>query len=169
MKKHALLVPADAPRISEGGRVRRRLIGATAAAGAVSALPGFAIGQSAWPNKPIRIIVNFPPGGLTDNIGRQYGEFIGRKFGQPVVIENRAGAGGTIGADVVAKAPPDGYTLLVTTLSSVWQSRVLYRSLPFNADRDLTPITLFHSGALVMGVNAKLPIRTPKEVETSIR
>lgn len=157
-------VTANAPRISDGGRVRRRLIGATAAAGAVSALPGFAIGQAAWPNKPIRIVVNFPPGGLTDNLARQYGEFVGRKLGQPVVIENRAGAGGTIGADVIAKAPADGYNFLVSTSGPLWAGRVLYSRLPYQPDKDFTPITLFPSGALLMGVNAKLPIRNAKEM-----
>jgi tripartite-type tricarboxylate transporter receptor subunit TctC len=151
-------------RISEGGRVRRRLIGATAAAGAVAALPRFAIGQGAWPSKPIRIIVNFPPGGLTDNIGRQYGEFIGSKVGATVVVENRPGAGGLIGADVVAKAPADGHTLLMSISTSLWHGRVLYSRMPYHPDKDFAPITLFPSGALLMGVNAKLPIRNAKEM-----
>ena len=70
---------ATPERISEGGLVRRRLIGTAAAAGLASMLPRFAIGQGAWPSKPIRIVVNFPPGGLTDSYGRQYGEVISRK------------------------------------------------------------------------------------------
>jgi tripartite-type tricarboxylate transporter receptor subunit TctC len=155
--------PADAP-ISEGGRVRRRLIGATAAAGVASALPRFAIGQAAWPNKPIRIVVNFPPGGLTDNYGRQYGEFLARKVGQPVVVENKAGAGGTIGADVVAKSPPDGYTFLMSISTSLWHGRVLYSRLPYHGDKDFAPVTLFPSGALILAVNANLPIRNAKEL-----
>ena len=139
---------------------RRSLLGAAAAA---AVLPRVAIGQPAWPSKPIRIVVPNPTGGLTDNYARQYGDFLSRKFGQPVVVENRPGAGGNIGVDIVAKAPADGYTLLVCTSTSVWHNRVLYKSLPFNADRDLTPIALFHSGALAMGVNAQLPVRSAKD------
>ena len=159
-----LLVPDSGTRISEGGRVRRRLIGAAAVAGAASALPRFAIGQGAWPNKPIRIIVNFPPGGLTDSFGRQYGEFIGRKFGQPVVVENRPGAGGTIGADQVAKSPADGYTFLMSISTSLWHGRVLYSRMPYHGDKDFAPITLFPSGALTLGVHSKLPVRNVKEL-----
>ncbi len=155
--------PSAGPRAAAtADPARRRLLGAAGAAGVITAAPAIVRAQ-AWPSKPIRIVLPFPAGGLTDNYGRQYGEFLSRKLGQPVVVDNRPGASGTIGVDAVCKAPADGYTLLVTTLSSVWQSRVLYRSLPFNADRDLTPITLFHSGALAMGVNAKLPIKTPKD------
>ena len=142
---------------------RRRLLGAAAAAGTAAALPRFAIGQAAWPSKPIRIVVGTATGGLTDNFARQYGDFLARKFGQPVVVENRTGASGTIAADVVAKAPPDGHTLLVTISTTVWAARVLYRKLPFNPEKDLVPVTLFPSGALLMAVHDKLPVKTPKE------
>ena len=155
---------AGPARISEAGLVRRRLIGATAAAGVASTLPRFAIGQGAWPSKPIRIVVNFPPGGLTDSYGRQYGDVISRKFGQPVVVENRAGAGGTIGADVVAKSPGDGYTFLMSISTSLWHARVLYSRMPYHGDRDFAPVTLFPSGALVLAVHEKLPIRNAKEL-----
>lgn len=141
-------------------QARRSLLGAAAAA---VALPRVAVGQPAWPSKPIRIVVPNPAGGLTDAYARNYGEFISRKFGQPVVVENRPGAGGNIGVDLVAKAPADGHTLLVCTSTSVWHNRVLYKTMPFNADRDLTPITLFHAGALAMGVNANLPVRSAKD------
>lgn len=150
--------------IGERGRLRRRLIGATAAAGVATTLPRFAIGQSAWPSKPIRIVVNFPPGGLTDSYGRQYGESIGRRLGQPVIVENRAGAGGTIGADAVAKALPDGYTFLMSISTSLWHARVLYSKMPYHGDRDFAPVTLFPSGALVLAVHDKLPIRNVKEL-----
>jgi len=151
------LPSADAP--STG---RRRLLGAAAAAGATAALPRFAIGQ-AWPSKPIKIVVSTATGGLTDNFARQYGEYISRKFGQPVVVENRTGASGTIGTDVVAKSAPDGYTFLVTISTPLWSARALYRKLPYDPDKDLTPVTLFPSGALQMAVYDKLPVKTPKE------
>lgn len=155
--------PAAEPRSDSPMKSRRHLLGAAAAAGAGAVLPSFAIGQAAWPSKPIRFVVGTATGGLTDNFARQYGDFISRKFGQPVVVENRTGASGTIAADVVAKSPPDGHTFLVTISTTVWAARVLYRKLPFDPDKDLTPITLFPSGALLMAVHDKLPVKTVKE------
>lgn len=139
---------------------RRRLL---LAGGAAALLPMPGRAQAAWPSKPIRIIVPFPPGGLTDALARNYGDAINRKFGQPVIVENKPGAGGSLGIDTVAKAAPDGHTLLVTTSGSVWQSRVLYRKLPFNADKDLVPIALFPSGALAFGVHEKLALKAPRD------
>ncbi|MFO1327561.1 MAG: tripartite tricarboxylate transporter substrate binding protein [Rubrivivax sp.] len=145
---------------------RRRLL---VSAGLACTLPRAVLAQSPWPSRPLRIVVPFPPGGLTDNLARAYGEFVARKFGATLIVENKAGAGGTIGVDSVAKAAPDGHTLLVSTSGSLWQSRVLYRKLPFNADKDLVPMALFPSGALVFAVNEKLPIRTPKDYVEAAR
>ena len=133
-------------------------------AAAATVLPATAPAQVAWPSRPVRVIVPFPPGGLTDGYARAYSEHLARKFGQPFVVENKTGAGGTLGVGEVAKAAPDGHTLLVTTSGAVWGSRVLYKKLPFNADRDLVPIALFPSGALIMGVPDKLPVKTPREL-----
>ena len=116
-----------------------------------------------WPGKPIRIVVAFPPGGLTDAYARMYAEQLTAKFGQTVVVENKPGAGAIIGIEAVAKAPPDGYTLLMTTSGTVWQNRVLYTKLPYNLDKDLTPIALFPSGPLVVAVPDKVPARTMRE------
>jgi tripartite-type tricarboxylate transporter receptor subunit TctC len=142
---------------------RRRLIVTTLGAGVLATAPRFAIGQAAWPSKSVRIIVTNPPGGLTDAYARQYGEFLSRKFGQPFVVDNRPGAGGTIAADALAKSAPDGYTLMVAIQTPMWNGRVLYRSLPYNPDTAFAPISLLPSGALVMAVNANLPIRTPDD------
>lgn len=155
--------PADGP-----AQPRRRLLQA-AAASALPAigglvLPGSAHAQAAaWPSKPIRIVVPFPPGGLTDSLARNYGEHLAKKFGQPVVIDNKPGGGGIIGADAVAKAAPDGHTLLLSVSGTYWQSRVLYRKLPFDVDRDFVPITMFPSGPLAFGVPEKLPVKNVKE------
>ncbi len=116
-----------------------------------------------WPGKPIRIVVAFPPGGLTDAYARLYAEQLTAKFGQTVVVENKPGAGAIIGIDAVAKAPADGYTLLMTTSGTVWQNRVLYTKLPYNLDKDLTPIALFPSGPLVVAVSEKVPVRNMRE------
>ena len=143
---------------------RRQLVLGTAAAVAGGFVSGAASAQAAWPSRPVRVIVPFPPGGLTDAYARAYSDHLSRKFGQAFVVENKTGAGGTLGVDTVAKAPADGHTLLVTTSGAVWTSRVLYRKLPFNADQDLVPIALFPSGALILGVPDKLPVKTPKEL-----
>ena len=118
---------------------------------------------AAWPVKPIRIIVAFPPGGLTDAYARMYAEQLTAKLGQSVVVENKPGAGAIIGIEAVAKSPADGYTLLMTTSGTVWQNRVLYNKLPYNLDRDLTPIALFPSGPLVVAVTEKVPARNMRE------
>jgi tripartite-type tricarboxylate transporter receptor subunit TctC len=116
-----------------------------------------------WPSKPIKIIVAFPPGGLTDAYARMYAEQLTAKFGVPAIVENKPGAGAIIGIDAVAKSPADGYTLLMTTSGTVWQNRVLYSKLPYNLDKDLTPIANFPSGPLVIGVPEKLPVRNITE------
>ena len=146
------------------GPNRRSLVLGAAAAAASAALPGASRAQAAWPSKPVRVVVPFPPGGLTDAYARAYSDHLSRKFSQQFVVENKTGAGGTLGVNEVAKAAPDGHTLLVTTSGSVWTSRVLYSKLPFNADKDLVPIALFPSGALILGVPDKLPIKNPKEL-----
>lgn len=142
---------------------RRGFLMAASALGAVALAPA-ALGQAPrWPSKPIRIVVAFPPGGLTDAYARHYGEFLGERLGQQVLVENKPGAGAIIGIDFVAKSPPDGYTLLMTTSGTVWQNRVLYSKLPYNLDRDLTPVAFFPSGPLVVGVPEKLGVAGFKE------
>ncbi len=117
-----------------------------------------------WPNKPIRIVVAFPPGGLTDAYARLYAEHLTAKFGVPAVVDNKPGAGAIIGIDAVAKSPPDGYTLLMTTSGTVWQNRVLYNKLPYNLEKDIVPVAFFPSGPLVVGVPEKLGINNYREL-----
>ena len=119
--------------------------------------------EAKWPSKPIRIVVAFPPGGLTDAIARNYGEYLSGKLGVPVVIDNKPGAGAIIGIDAVAKAPADGYTLSMSTSGTYWQNRVLYSKLPYNLDKDLTPVTVFPSGPLVVGIHDKIPAKNMAE------
>ena len=143
-----------------------RFIAITAALGTGPAwAQNLVVGGSAraFPTRPIKIIVAFPPGGLTDAYARLYGDQLSAALGQPVIVENKAGAGGVIAIDAVVKSPPDGYTLLMTTSGTVWQNRVLYAKLPYNLDRDLTPIAFFPSGPLVMGVGEKVPARNVRE------
>ena len=157
------MTPYSSPIPPVDGLRRRLLLGAATAA-ATALAPAVGRAQAAWPSRPVRVVVPFPPGGLTDAYARAYADHMARKFGQSFVVENKTGAGGTLGVGEVAKAAPDGHTLLVTTSGSVWTSRVLYTKLPFNADRDLVPIALFPSGALIMGVPDKLSVKTPQDL-----
>ena len=116
---------------------RRRIL---AAGASVLATPAFA--QSTFPTKPIRIVVPYPAGGQTDGIARSFGDFLSRKLGQSVVVENKGGAGGTIGAVEVKRAAPDGYTILCTISSSLIQNRVTVKDLPYDPEKDFTYLTM---------------------------
>lgn len=127
--------------------------------------PAVARAQTApWPAKPIRMLVAFPPGGLTDAYARLFAEQVTARYGQPVVVENRPGAGGNIAIEALVKAPADGYTLLCSTSGTLWQNRVLYRRLPFDLAKDIAPITIYPSGGLVVGVSEKVPARNFSEL-----
>jgi tripartite-type tricarboxylate transporter receptor subunit TctC len=141
---------------------RRRLLAAGATLAAAALVPPFARAQ-AWPAKPIRIVCAFAPGGLTDLLARAYGDQLSQRFGQPVVVENRAGAGGMIGGSEVAKSAPDGYTLLFTISTTMYQNRVLYKKMLYDPDRDFTLIAGFHSGHLPLSVNSALPVKNARE------
>jgi tripartite-type tricarboxylate transporter receptor subunit TctC len=143
-----------------GFPTRRQLIAAFAA---LAAWPAARAQGAKFPSRQIRIVVPFAPGGLTDAYARLYGEQLAQQLGASVLVENKTGAGAVIGIDAVAKAPPDGYTLLVTTTGTVMQNRVLYTKLPYNLDKDLVPITVFPSGPLVVAVAPNVPARNVKE------
>ena len=142
---------------------RRRFIQLAGAAGASAILPAAWAQKAAWPNKPIRIVVAFPPGGLTDAYARLFADQFTAKYGVAAVVDNKPGGGGIIAIDAVAKSTPDGYTFLMTTSGTVWQNRVLYTKLPYNLDKDLVPIVLFPSGPLVVAVPEKVPARNMRE------
>ena len=93
-----------------------------------------------WPEKPVKLIVNFPPGGVADTLARNIGPGLSEALKQPVVIENRAGANGSIGAEAVAKAPADGYTFLVTSGGAMTVDPFLYSNLPYDTQKDLVPV-----------------------------
>jgi len=142
---------------------RRRFVAGSAALAASVAAPLAWSQPRKWPDKPIRIVVAFAPGGLTDAYARMYAEQLTARLGVPAVVDNKPGAGAIIGIDAVAKSAPHGYTLLMTTSGTVWQNRVLYTKLPYNLDKDLTPITVFPSGPLVVGVSEKVPAKNFRE------
>lgn len=126
-------------------------------------LPLGALAQDAWPARPVRLIVPFSPGGSTDVIGRMLGQKLSALWGQPVVIENRAGAGGNVGADVVAKAPGDGYTLLMAS-GSITINPALYKKMPFDTQKDLLPITNVAQGPMLVVVQDGSPYKTLKDL-----
>jgi tripartite-type tricarboxylate transporter receptor subunit TctC len=118
----------------------------------------------AFPNKPVRLIVPFVAGGATDIVARLVAQKLSAAWGQPVVVENRGGAGGNIGADAVAKSPADGYTILVTSGSIVTVNPHMYAKMPFDAKKDLAPITNLASGPQVLVVHPAVPAKNVKEL-----
>ena len=118
----------------------------------------------AWPVKPVRIVVPFSPGGSTDVTARVIGQRLTEQIGQSFAIDNRAGAGGNIGAELVAKAPPDGYTLLLATTGVMSINQYLYKVLAYDPERDFAPITQLGGLPLVLVANPALPARTLKEL-----
>lgn len=126
-------------------------------------LLGQAHAQTVWPAKPIRMVVGFAPGGSTDVTARIVAQALSERLGQPVVIENRAGAGGNIGADAVAKADPDGYTLLMATSSTFAANPNLYKSLPFDVQKDFAPITVTAFIPNLLVVNPSVPANNVAE------
>ena len=149
---------------------RRQLLGTALAARPLAALlaallaaPLPALAQ-AWPSKPIRLIIPFAPGGTTDIVARAVGDRLGRELGQPVIIENRAGGGGTIGADFVAKSPPDGYILGVATVSTIATNPATNPKIPYDSLKDFAFITNLVNVPNVMTVNpTKVPVKDMKE------
>jgi len=125
-------------------------------------LPGLATAQSAadYPQKPIRLIVPFPAGGYSDVLARLIGSDMARSFGQPVVVDNRPGAGGNIGADIVAKSAPDGYTLVVGTIGTHAINAAIYPKIPYNPVRDFAPVAFVADAETVLVVNPNTPARS---------
>ena len=117
-----------------------------------------------YPNKPVRIIVSQAAGGGIDTLARLVAQKMSESLGQPVVVENKPGAGGIIGTTFVTKAPSDGYTLLMAPIGNMVFTQILYTKLPYSAQRDLTPISMLASFPLILVVNAAQPYRTVQEL-----
>lgn len=140
---------------------RRKLIGSAAAIAGIWGIPFLSSAQS-YPTKPVRIVVPFPPAGPTDAVARQLAQKLTDTFNQSFIIDNRPGAGGNIGAEIVAKAPTDGYTLLIGTTSHAINPS-LYKNMGYDMMRDLLPITLLTKVPLVLAVHPDIPARTLAE------
>jgi tripartite-type tricarboxylate transporter receptor subunit TctC len=143
-------------------RIRTALSATLALACVMS--PCGASANDAWPAKPVKIVVPFSAGGTTDVVARVLGQKLSERWGQSVVIENRAGAGGNVGAEAVAKAAPDGYTLLMASGSVLTVNPHLYKRLPFDVERDFVPITNVASGPMLVVINPAVPAKTLKDL-----
>jgi tripartite-type tricarboxylate transporter receptor subunit TctC len=138
------------------------LAGAVLAAGAARAQP--AAGETGWPSRPIRLIVPFPPASTADVVARVLGQKLGARLGQQFVVENRVGASGNIGAEMIAKANPDGYTVGIVTSSTQAVSVTLSSSLPYDPIRDFTPVVMIASSPYVLVVYPGLPANSVAEL-----
>jgi tripartite-type tricarboxylate transporter receptor subunit TctC len=127
------------------------------------AMPGLARAQEAFPARPVRIVVSFTAGGTTDIIARLVGQQLAERWGQPVVIDNRPGAGGNIGTEHVVRSAPDGYTLLVGSVGPLAVNVSLYRNLSYDPERDLVPVSVMVNGPNVLVVHPSLPVKSVKE------
>lgn len=144
---------------------RRRILRACGAALACAWLAQPAAAQeAAYPTRPVRFVVPYPPGGPLDIMARALAEKVRPALGQPMVVENKAGAGGNIGADLVAKSPPDGYTLLVGYNGPIAINKTLFDNMPYDPVTDLAPITLAVSSPQYLVVNPNLPVKSVAEL-----
>jgi tripartite-type tricarboxylate transporter receptor subunit TctC len=143
---------------------RAALLGAATAVGAALLGPAPAWSQDAFPSKPIRLVVPFTPGGVTDTSGRVIAEFLGRRLGQQVVVDNKPGASGNIGTSLVATAPADGYTLLLGFDGTMVINPHVFPKVPFDTLKDFAPVGKIGDAVLILVANPGLPARTLQEV-----
>ena len=141
---------------------RRRFLHLAAGAAALPAISRIAWAQ-AYPARPVRLIAPFPPGGVVDLYARLIGQWLSEHLGQPFVIENRAGAGGNVGTEVVVHAPPDGYTLLQLSSSNAWNA-TLYDNLKFDFIRDIAPVASIYLAPAVLVVHPSFPVKSVPEL-----
>ena len=117
-----------------------------------------------WPSRPVTIILPFAPGGGTDLLARALAQDLGERFGQQFVVDNRAGAGGNVGAAAVAKAAPDGYTILFGTPGPLANNKLMYKNLPFDPEQAFAPIVLIAKSPLIIAAKVSLPVKDIKEL-----
>jgi tripartite-type tricarboxylate transporter receptor subunit TctC len=149
-------------------RVRIRSAGAGACVAVALACAGHATAQQAYPQKPIRMVVPFPAGGGTDILARLVGQKMSEALGQQIITDNRAGAGGTIGTDIAAKAPPDGYTIILVSGSHAINPG-LYPKLPYDTVNDFAPITQIATSPGILVVHPALPVKSVRDLITLAR
>jgi tripartite-type tricarboxylate transporter receptor subunit TctC len=142
---------------------RRHLLASAALAMGALALPLLSNAQAAYPNKPIKFVVPYSPGGLPDTVARMFAQRLGDKLGQSVVVDNKPGANGVVAAQTLASSPKDGYTFLVTDGSMFSINPAIYKNLGYDYKRDFMPVSLAARAPLYLAVNPKLPVNTLQE------
>jgi tripartite-type tricarboxylate transporter receptor subunit TctC len=142
---------------------RQPWLGYVLALSVIAAAP-MAQAQQNYPTKPIRLIVPLAPGGPSDILARSMAQAISPSLGQSVVVDNRTGAGGTIGIDIAAKSPPDGYTMLLVALATYTITANLYSKLPYDPRKDLTPVIILAGAPYILTVHPSLPVKSLKEL-----
>ncbi|MFM8548150.1 MAG: Bug family tripartite tricarboxylate transporter substrate binding protein [Betaproteobacteria bacterium] len=147
---------------------RRRIVQGTAGVLTLAGLPGALQAQAAYPSRPMRMVVPWPPGQATDLAGRVVAQELSKLFGQPIVIDNKAGAGGTIGTDAVAKAEPDGYTLLAASSGPVTVSPLMTRT-PYDPERDLQPVAMVGMSPYVLVTGQQFAARDISDFIARVR
>jgi len=145
------------------GWLRNACLAGLAASVALAAAP-WAVAQSTYPNKPVRLVVPFPAGGTTDILARAAAQKLSEAWGQQVIVDNRPGAGGNIGSELVAKATPDGYTLLMGTVGTRAINPGLYAKMPYDHVKDFAPVILVAGVPNVLVVNPAVPVNTVAEL-----
>lgn len=143
---------------------RRTLMAAAAGSAGAAYLPGFAIAQDKYPSKIITWICPYAAGGNADNRSRQVARLMGKELGQTIIVDNKAGAGGNIGTDAIAKAKPDGYTIGMGNFAPLAVNQALFKKIPFDPQNDLVPIMLIERGPLILMVRNDSPYKTVKDV-----
>lgn len=147
---------------------RRSLLLAGAGAGGALALPGLGRAQAAYPSRPVRMIIPWPPGQATDLMARVTAQRVAEQWGQPIVPENRPGAGGMIGTDAVAKAAPDGYTILAASTGPITTAPLVQRT-PYDVERDFQPVAMIGISPYVLIVRNTFPAQTAAEFVARVR
>jgi tripartite-type tricarboxylate transporter receptor subunit TctC len=142
---------------------RRRFVAGALGAGVALAAPQVRGQASKWPDRPVKVTVTFPAGGLTDVWARTYSEYASQKLGQSFVVENKTGASGAIGAEIMSKAAPDGYNLMFTISTTMIMNKVLFKKLPYDPDKDFVPVAFFSAGHLPTIVHKDVPAKNLKE------
>ncbi|WP_423199965.1 MULTISPECIES: Bug family tripartite tricarboxylate transporter substrate binding protein [unclassified Cupriavidus] len=136
---------------------------------AVAMAPSMATAQDTFPSKPIQLVLPFPPGGATDAVGRIVAQTLGEKLGKTIVIDNRPGAGTIVGASYVAKAAPDGYTLIATSGTTFTVNPAVYPKLPYDPQKNFEPIGMVGSTGLILLANTQVPINNLKELVSAAK
>jgi tripartite-type tricarboxylate transporter receptor subunit TctC len=147
----------------------RRLLASIALAISLIALPAAGAIAQAYPAKPIRVVVPFAPGGTSDIIGRTLGQRLSEAWKQPVIMDNRAGVAGSLGASIAAKSPPDGYTLLVGNVGPIAINNQIYTAVGYDSLKDFTPITLAVTAPQIVVAHPSVPAKTFKEFNALVR